>query len=238
MIIGQHRNIGVLGMASKPFVILNGKIYENSFSNSVDSNFVESTFKNSVTLPDGYDKKLFVVPSETGSITRPLLIDTEYVLPIDFGSIFCSILTLEVGAAYSSIFATTYYDEATNITRIIAGGNNGLAVNDFFININSKASSPTIASSLKGVELKSNRTYKRLPYGTYEVTGSVQGSQPNERNLKFFSPGSKTRIYYLFVVDNAKNVTFTAIPCKHGDDYGFYDLVADRFYTNPIITGA
>ena len=238
MIIGQHRNIGVLGMSSKPFVILNGKIYENSFSNSVDGNFVESTFKNSVTLPDGYDKNLFVVPSETGSVTRPMLITTEYSLPIDFGSIYCSVLTLEVGAAYSSIFASTYYNETTNITRIISGGNDGLATNAFFMNINSRASTPLPASSLKGVELRSDRTFKRLPDGTYTSVTNVVGNPQEERFLNLLSPGSKTRIYYLFVVDKSNNVTFTAIPCKHGDDYGFYDIVAGKFYMNENLTGS
>ena len=218
-------------------ILLNGKSYNNSFKNSADGNFVESSFKNALFLPDGYDKKLFVVPSETGSVTRPMLITTEYSLPIDFGSIYCSFLTLEVGAAYSSIFASTYYNETTNITRIIAGGNDGIATNIFLMNINSKASVPSQASSLKGVELKSDKTYKRLPDGTYTSTGNIEGSQPAERFLNLLSPGSKTRIYYLFVVDKSKNVTFTAIPCKHGDDYGFYDLVAGKFYTNAILTG-
>ena len=39
------------------------------------------------------------------------------------------------------------------------------------------------------------------------------------------------------IVNRNRQVTFTAIPCKHGSDYGLYDVVAGKFYTHPDLTG-
>lgn len=236
MIIGQHRNIGVLGMASD-FLLLKGQYYENSFTQVQDDVYFESSFKEAVSLPEGYEKLDYIIPSSiTTENNHPLLIVSDFDLPQDFGSIFASWKFNSVGRNFSAVFCTPFANDNTNIVRCIALGSSQTNV---IVNVNSAAGAgATEINWCYGIELKSNRTARKLDSSTLIPVKSNQGLPEQSRKLGVISPTADMKLFFIFVVDNSKNVTFTGIPCKHGSDYGIYDLVADRFYTNPIMTGA
>lgn len=236
MIIGQHRNIGVLGMASD-FLFLKGQYFDNSFAQVQGDVYFESSFKEAVTLPAGYEKLDYIIPSSiTTENNHPLLIVSDFDLPLDFGSIFASWKFTSLGRNYSAVFCTPFENDSTNIVRCIAKAE---SLTNVIVNVNSAAGpGSTTIDFCRGLELKSNRTARKLDSSNYFSLAASQGILEQSRKLGVISPSADMKLFFIFVVDNSKNVTFTGIPCKHGSDYGIYDLVADRFYTNPIMTGA
>lgn len=235
MIIGQHRNIGVLGMAGD-FLFLKGQYYENSFTKVQGDVYFESSFKDAVELPAGYEKLDYIIPSEiTTESNHPLLIVSDFDLPQEFGSIFASWKFTSIGRNYASVFGIPYVNDNTNIVRCIA---NASSLETVLVNVNASASGGATIASCYGIELKSDRTARKLDSNDLITLGTNQGLPEQSRKLGVISPTANMKLFFIFVVDNSKNVTFTGIPCKHGSDYGIYDIVADRFYTNAIMTGA
>lgn len=236
MIIGQHMNIGVLGMAGD-FLILKGQYYENSFAQVQGDVYFESSFKEIVALPAGYEKLDYIIPSSvTTESNHPLLIVSDFDLPQDFGSIFASWKFTSLGRQYSAVFCTPYENDNTNMVRCIAEYN---SIQNIIVNVNSEAGrGSTTIQQCSGIELKSDRKARKLDSNILITVNPAQGLPEQSRKLGVISPTADMKLFFIFVVDNSKNVTFTGIPCKHGSDYGIYDLVADRFYTNAIMTGA
>lgn len=218
-------------------ISIKGVKVENTFTKAQGDYYFESSFKEIVALPAGYEKLDYIIPSSiTTESNHPLLIVSDFELPQDFGSIFASWKFTRLGRPFSAVFCTPFVNDNTNIVRCIAEQSSIASV---VVNVNSSAAAgSTSVPQCSGIELKSNRTARKLDSSTLIDVKPNQGLQEQSRKLGVISPTANMKLFFIFVVDNSKNVTFTGIPCKHGSDYGIYDLVADRFYTNPIMTGA
>lgn len=221
------------------YVILNGLIYENEFSLASDEIHFTSTFKDALSLPAGYEKLDYIHPSSTSSASNwPALLETDYQLPENFGSIFVSWKVNSIARTYSTIVATRYVDESHDITRVTMVNNlTSLRSNNF--NIKSKAGGGSvIISNMQGLEIMDDRKYRLLSDSTYNTAPGTQGTAQSDYTWCLLSPSVDANIYFCFIADSNKHVTFTAIPCKHGSDYGIYDLVGNKFYTHSVLIGA
>ena len=226
-----------LGGSDANIISIKGVKVENTFKQVSGDVYFESSFKEIVSLPAGYEKLNYIIPSSiTTESNHPLLIVSDFDLPQDFGSIFASWRFISLGRQYSAVFGTPYKNDNTNIVRCIA---ENTSLQSVVVNVNSHAGNgSTSVEQCYGIELKSNRTARKLDSSTLITLKTNQGVPEQSRKLGVISPTADMKLFFIFVVDNSKNVTFTGIPCKHGSDYGIYDLVADRFYTNAIMTGA
>lgn len=237
---GIYKGNGIYNDGSLPenYVILNGRIYENKFSLASDGIHFTSTFKDAISLPVGYEKLDYVHPSSISAASNwPALIETDYQLPENFGSIFVSWKVNSIARSYATIAATKYVDEDHNITRLIMSSS-VLSLRNNTLNIRAKTGSgSTSIQNMQGLEIRDDRKYRSLSDSTYFTASSNQGTAQTDYTWCMLSPSVDANIYFCFIVDSDKQVTFTAIPCKHGSDYGIYDLVGNKFYTHSALTG-
>ena len=214
-------------------VLLNGVRYENRFY-EIDSNNVGSTFVDAVQLPEGYEKLGRVWYNGPYGNSYPFLIDTDFQLPEQFGDIYCGFNLVNVTTNWYSIFTTAYYS-ASSYRRLYYSN----------VEMSNSVSAISIWNNVSGRGLLSNsvqfsdenKVKEDLLNGTLVSLPNQSGTFPPSRSLHLMSSRGLCYFRFLFVADRNRQVTFTAIPCKYGSDYGLYDVVAGKFYTHANLTG-
>lgn len=220
------------------YVILNGVRYNNTFYKNDDGTY-RSRFVEAVELPAGYEKLNYVRNNVeiTGSAPR---IATNAKLSSQYGSVYTSINQVERVSAYGSTWRTGYVNENTNCTRVIMNSSSMSSIL-VYSDMRAGAGGQRIESSngIFGIEMTDEKKYRILNSSEYLEMGSTTQGDPNpDNNLYFLSQCAKINLYFMFVADHDKQVTFTAIPCKHGSDYGIYDIVGNEFYTHSALIGS
>lgn len=214
-------------------VLLNGVRYENRFYKIVIDN-VGSTFVDAVRLPEGYEKLGRVWYNGPYNDSYPSLIETDFELPLQFGDIYSGFNLVSISYTSWRLFTTqpvfdnthkftSYYskDKETNKSRICIW--------------NTKIADGIFS---KSVQLSDeNNVKENLLSGTWITLPRQTGPEPQARKIWLLSSRGLCYLRFFFVADRNKKVTFTAIPCKHGSDYGLYDVMAGKFYTHPDLTG-
>ena len=214
-------------------VLLNGVRYENRFY-EIGSNNVGSTFVDAVRLPEGYEKLGRVWYNGTYDNSYPSLIETDFELPLLFGDIYSGFDLVRVTVNSWRLFTTqptfstaykftAYYNKDVDISRSRIGI------------WNTRIADGRFAKSVQFSD--ANKIKEDLFAGTWETLDPQVGPGPVTRKLCLLSSRGMCYFRFLFVADRNRQVTFTAIPCKHGSDYGLYDVVAGKFYTHPDLTG-
>ena len=228
---GVYKTPGIYKDPSE-VVLLNGVRYENRFY-EIDSNNVGSTFVDEVRLPEGFEKLNRVWYNGTYGNDYPSLIETDIDLPIQFGDIYCGFSLVEVVREYYRIFYT--------------GDENGTYKRTFYSSYGPSTSASgirvwnssfTVGSLGKSVQLSDkNKVNENLLSDNWMPLIPQTGAEPLSRRFNLLSSRGLCYFRFLFVADRNRQVTFTAIPCKYGSDYGLYDVVAGKFYTRPDFTG-
>ena len=220
------------------YVILNGVRYKNTFYKD-NAGIYHSRFSEAVELPAGYEKLNYVRNDVLTSGTSPR-ITTDATLSHQYGSVYTSMYQLESVSSYGSTWRTGYINENTNCTRVIMDSSNVRRILTYS-DMRAGSGGQIIISDngIFGVEITDEKKYRLLDSSEYlDMSGTTQGDPNPDDNLYFFSQCARINLYFMFVADHDKQVTFTAIPCKHGSDYGIYDLVGNKFYTHSALTGA
>lgn len=213
-------------------VLLDGIRYENAFY-AIDSDNVGSKFVDTVQLPSGYEKVGRVWYNGTHGNDYPSLIETDFELPVQFGNIYCGFDLVSVSYNALRIFSTQYYsdsykrtsyysrEQSTSISRSIVWSY--LAIDGTFS---------------KSVQLSDeNKVKENLLNGTWMNLNNQLGLEPPSRKMWILSSRGLCYFRFLFVADRNRQVTFTAIPCKRGSDYGLFDIVAGKFYSHENLIG-
>lgn len=214
-------------------VLLNGVRYENRFY-KIDSNNVGSTFVDAVRLPEGYTKLGRVWYTGHYDDTYPSLIKTDFELPLQFGDIYVGFNIVQLGTVTPRIFTTTLPSSYKRL-NIVSKNNSTYRFNCKIWN-----NTDTEVELGTSVQLSDeNKVKDSLLNGNWNTLQTQTGDEPPSgyRTLILLSSRARVDFRFLFVADRNQRVTFTAIPCKHGSDYGLYDVVAGKFYTHAGLTG-
>lgn len=214
-------------------ILLNGIRYGNRFY-EIDSDNVGSTFVDAVRLPEGYEKLNRVWYNGTYGDAYPSLIETDFELPEQFGDIYCGFDLVYIPFQFYRIFSTQRIASTSYKVTHYFSSSSSLSVSRCSvwntINEDGKFS--------KSVQFSDeNKVKENLLSGTWRTLNPQTGPEPETRNIWLLSSRGLCYFRFFFVADRNRQVTFTAIPCKHGSDYGLYDVVAGKFYTHPDLTG-
>ena len=228
MILTHH---GINSLLTDDFVDLNGRKYLNRFYKD-ENDIVQSTLKDAVVLPSGYEKLDFIYNKTVSTSDTNPIIETNFQLFTSFGSIFLSWENTDVAiTSYSPIFRSTYINENTNITRLI---HSAASTSNFIVNVNAAArvGSTALSSPPNAWKISDTRKLEELAGPRTLTVKTSQGSTQTSFRLYLLGKGAADKLHFFFVVDNDGVVTFTAIPARNGSSYGFYDLVSGTFYTD------
>lgn len=214
-------------------VLINGVQYENRFY-EIDSNNVGSTFVDAVRLPEGYEKLGRVWYKETYNNDYPSLIETDFELPTQFGDIYCGFNLVYAPLQFVRIFSTQRTASTSyKVTHYFSSGYS-LSVSRCSV-WNTINDDGEISKSVQYSD--ENKIKENLLSGTWRALSPQTGPKPVTRKIWLLSSRGLCYFRFFFVADRNRQVTFTAIPCKHGSDYGLYDVVAGKFYTRADLTG-
>lgn len=213
-------------------VLLNGVRYENRFY-EIGSNNVGSTFVDAVRLPEGYEKLNMVWYNDTLDNRYPSLIKTDFELPLQFGDIYISYNMMQLGTETPRIFNSPLPSSIKRMTFV--SKNN--SVSKFNIKVWSTIDIEVTINDSSAQVSDENKVKDSLLNGRWLTLGAQTGAEPTSRTLWLLCSRAKIGLRVFFVADRNRQVTFTAIPCKHGSDYGLYDVVAGKFYTHASLTG-
>ena len=214
-------------------VLLNGVRYENRFY-EIDSNNVGSTFVDAVRLPEGYEKLRRVWYNGPIGDSAGSLMKTDYKLPLQFGDIYIGYNIIQLSTLKMRIFNTSL--PSSNKRANCISKNNSSRIFDIKI----WNDTDTVVEIINSAQFSDeNKVKDSLLNGTWHTLAAQTGSIPTDTQRTLFLLTSRAKIdwRFFFVAGRDRQVTFTAIPCKHGSDYGLYDVVAGKFYTHPDLTG-
>lgn len=214
-------------------IFLHGVRYENRFY-EIDSNNVGSTFVDAVRLPEGYEKLGRVYNSSVSSV-NPMII-TEFQIPIEFGTAYLGAYIASFNNDYPYIFSNRYVDESYRYVRVIGSYKTS---NKYLVNINTSGERSLVIDKTASCALRDDNKYRvsLISDDTWYNGRQQVGNYGQDRILVLLSERGTITFRFLFFVDRNRQVTFTAIPCKHSNDYGLYDVVAGKFYTHADLTG-
>lgn len=214
-------------------VLLNGVRYENRFY-EIDRDNVGSTFVDAVRLPEGYEKLGRVWYNGTYGNAYPSLIATDFELPLQFGDIYSGFDLVRVDYDAWRLFTTQQNFSSTEKRTSYFSRESSLSVSRYCV----WSSNSTSGKFSKSVQFSDeNKVKENLLSGTWMELDSQVGTESPSSNIWLLSSRGLCYLRFFFVVDRNRQVTFTAIPCKHGSDYGLYDVVAGKFYTHANLTG-
>ena len=219
--------------------ILNGEVLKNDFYKNPNDDIICSTMVDSISLPDGYSKCYYIHNSNPTSGTTALL-TTTYKLVEKYGHAYCSAKINTLNTTYGSIYSNGP-GGANNVTRMLLGVDDTRCILYSNMAGNQGGTTITRANRIFSYELTEDGKYREILVDTeYRTLNNyVQGNPNTDPNLYFLSTGSDVNIYFMFVVDDNKNVTFCAIPCQNDStgQFGIYDVVSRQFYGNDALTG-
>ena len=222
--------------------ILNGEVLENSFYENPKDNIICSTLVDSIDLPKGYTKAYYIYNTNLVSGTVPL-ISTNCVLNKKYGHIYWSCQQKSPNQSpYGATWRAGYVDENTNTTRCIMNSSNNKSILLYSdMRAGSGGQNITNDTGIFGYEITDKKQYKALINDNeyHDMTGTIQGQENNDDNLYFLSRCSDINLYYMFVVDEKKNLTFCAIPCQNATtgQFGLYEVVSNQFFGSDSIAG-
>lgn len=218
--------------------ILKGQVLDNTFYKNINDDIICSKLVDSISLPDGYNKCYYVYNSNLVSGTAPL-ISTGVVLPKKYGHIYWSCKQKSAISSYASTWRTGYLGESYNVTRAIMNGlYNQLIYSD--MRAGSGGTSITGVEGIFGYEITDKQTYKVLINDTYHnMSNTSPGLENTDDTLYFLSQCADINLYYMFVIDDNKNVTHCFIPCQKATtgQFGLYEVVSNQFFGNDALTG-
>lgn len=218
-------------------VYFDGVYVKDAYYSRQDGN-VGSTFKDLVSLPEGYIKLDYVV---NNSVTNSGgLIDTGFNLPESF-SIRTCFERISIIYNFSYIFTTTVpLRNSIPMTRLFNGLDNDDA--RYMLNIsNTAGNSLVLDTELKSFEMRqvsSSRSYRTSLLSNKHIPFTEPYDGSYDKKFYLLSRRGKVKLFTFIVADQSNRVLFTAIPCVHDGDYGLYDLVGNRFYGSEFLTGA
>ena len=222
--------------------ILNGEVLENSFYKNPNDDIICSKMVDSISLPDGYNKCYYVYNTNLVSGTVPL-ISTNCILNKKYGHIYWSCKQKSPNTSpYGSTWRTGYIDENTNTTRCIMNSSNNKSVLLYSdMRAGTGGQNITNDTGIFGYEITDKKQYKALINDNeyHNMTGATQGQENNDNNLYFLSRCSDINLYYMFVIDDNKNVTSCFIPCQNATtgQFGLYEVVSNQFFGSDALTG-
>ena len=213
-------------------VLLNGVRYENRFY-EIDSNNVGSTFVDAVRLPEGYEKLKRVWYNGSLGERYPSLIESDFQVPIQFGIIYLGAYA-QAALVSNRIFTNKFTDSKLRYIRVLS-----TQLDKYVLTINSNRTGNTDIDRTASCALRDDNKFRisLVSDNTWYLAGPQAGNYQTDRSLTLLSSRGLVYFRFLFFVDRNRQVTFTAIPCKHGSDYGLYDMVAGKFYTQEDLTG-
>lgn len=229
---GVYKTPGIYKDSSE-VVLLNGVRYENRFY-EIDSNNVGSTFVDAVQLPEGYEKLGRVWYDGTYDNDYPSLLETDFELPLQFGNIYSGFNLVSISVNSWRLFTTQPVFSSTIKRTSYFCRQSSISVSRSSV-WNSESKDGTFGKSVQMSD--ENKIKEDLLAGTWRTLSSQVGSEPTSRAISLLSSRGLCYLRFFFVADRNRQVTFTAIPCKHGNDYGLYDAVAGKFYTHANLTG-
>lgn len=214
-------------------VLLNGVRYENRFY-EIDSDNVGSTFMDAVRLPEGYEKLNRVWYAGPYGESFPSLISTDFQIPIEFGTIYVGAYVQTSTSGSNRIFTNKFTDPISRYVRVITNTDN-----EYIATINSNTTGNVRFPRTASCALRDDNKFRKslVTDNTWYDGGPQVGNYSKDRSLDLLSSRGLCYLRFLFVADRNRQVTFTATPCKHGSDYGIYDVVAGKFYTYAYLTG-
>lgn len=222
--------------------ILNGQVFDNTFYKNPNDDIICSKLVDSISLPDGYNKCYYVYNTNLVSGTVPL-ISTNCILNKKYGHIYWSCQQKSPNTSpYGSTWRTGYIDENTNTTRCIMNSSNNKSILLYSdMRAGSGGQNITNDTGIFGYEITDKKQYKALINDNeyHDMTGTTQGQENNDTNLYFLSRCSDINLYYMFVVDDNKNITHCFIPSQNAatGQYGLYEVVSNQFFGSDSLNG-
>lgn len=219
--------------------ILNGEVLENSFYKNPNDDIICSKMVDSISLPDGYNKCYYVYNSNPTTGTTALLA-TNLKLVEKYGHAYCTAKVNVLNTQYGSIYSNGA-GGSNNVTRMLLGQSNTRCI--IYSNMAGGGGGQNIykANHIFSYEMTEDGKYREILVDTNYKTldNYVQGNPNTDEELKFLSNGSEVNLYYMFVIDDNKNVTYCFIPCQNATtgQYGLYEVVSNQFFGNDALTG-
>ena len=221
-------------------VIWNGRVLDNTFYKNDDDDIICSKLVDEIELPAGYNKCYYVYNANPVSGTSPLL-STGVVLSRNYGHVYWSCKQKSAVSSFGSTWRTGYLGESYNVTRGIMESSNA---NRQLLYSNMRAGNGgtpvTVVDGIFGYEMTDKKTYKALINDSYHnLTNTGVGLENTDDTLYFLSQCADINFYFMFVVDDRKNLTSCFIPCQNAttEQYGLYEIVTKQFFGNDSLTG-
>jgi len=219
--------------------VLNGQVFDNTFYKNESDNIICSKLVDEIKLPAGYNKCYYVYNANPTSGTTALL-TTNLKLVEKYGHAYCTAKINSLNTAYGSIYSNGA-GSANNVTRMLLGLDNTRCL--LYSNMAGNQGGQNIKrdNHIFSFELTEDGKYREIFVDTTYSTldNYIQGNPNTDEILKFLSTGSDVNLYYMFVVDDNKNLTHCFIPCQNAttEQFGLYEVVTNQFFGNDALTG-
>lgn len=223
-------------------VVLNGQVFDNTFYKNETDNIICSKLVDEISLPAGYNKCYYVYNNNPVETSTTPIIATNCELKKDYGHIYWSCKQKSAMRGYGSIWRIGYLGENYNITRAIM---DGTSPKKMLVYSDMRAGAggtllPIHDDGIFGYEITDKKTYKALINDTYHnMINTTQSVVNTDNNLYFLSECLDVNLYFMYVVDDNKNLTHCFIPCQNAttEQFGLYEVVTNQFFGNDALTG-
>jgi len=221
--------------------VLNGQVFDNTFYKNETDNIICSKLVDEISLPAGYNKCYYVYNNDP-TTDRDTMISTGIKLPKNFGHIYFSCHNKSVMADYSTLWRNNILTGQNEVTRFTTDQQR---IDRMFIYLDTTTDNgnPTLvveSNNIFGLEITSDRKWKRLLGTSYStLIAAHEGIDNTDNTLYFFAKSLVSNLYYMFVVDDNKNLTHCFIPCQNAatGQFGLYEVVTNQFFGNDALTG-